>query len=99
MSQIPPHIHCEAIIQDIIQQYEVYGERGEVAIIQAAYDYAQKAHTGIFRKSGDPYIIHPLSAAQELMILQPDSTTIIATLLHDIVSHGSAQYDEIGKLF
>jgi len=87
MSQTPPHIDCEVMIQDIIRRYEAYGERGEVAKIQAAYDYAQKAHTGVFRKSGDPYIIHPLSAAQELMILQPDSTTIIATLLHDTVSH------------
>jgi len=99
MSQIPPHIDCEAIIQDIIQRYEVYGERREVAKILAAYEYAQKAHTGVFRKSGNPYIVHPLLSAQELMILQPDSTTIIATLLHDTISHGSAHLDEINKLF
>ncbi len=51
MSQTPPHIDCEVIIQDIIRRYEAYGERGEAVKIQAAHDYAQKAHTGIFRKS------------------------------------------------
>jgi len=51
MSQTPPYIDCEAIMQDIIQRYEVYGEKGEVAKIEAAYDYAQKAHAGVLRKS------------------------------------------------
>jgi GTP pyrophosphokinase len=86
-SSTASHTDLDAILRDIIHRYEMYGEEGKVDQILAAYEYAQKAHTGILRKSGDPYIVHPLSATQELMILQPDSTTIIATLLHDTVSH------------
>lgn len=99
MPQTPQHIDHRAMMQDIISQYEKYGERGEVERIQAAYEYAQKAHAGVLRKSGDAYIAHPVAAAQELIILQPDSTTIIATLLHDVVSHGASSYTEIGTLF
>ncbi|MFA6080611.1 MAG: RelA/SpoT family protein [Candidatus Gracilibacteria bacterium] len=98
-SSTASHTDLDAILRDIIHRYEMYGEEGKVDQILAAYEYAQKAHTGILRKSGDPYIVHPLSATQELMILQPDSTTIIATLLHDTVSHGHASYEEIQKHF
>lgn len=51
MPQTPVHIDNEVMIKDILQRYETYGEGGEAAKIQAAYDYAQKAHAGIFRKS------------------------------------------------
>ncbi len=93
------HTHPEEILHEIIQSYTVYGDTSEIPRIQAAYEYATHAHKGILRKSGDNYIVHPVSAAQELMILQPDSTTIIATLLHDVVSHGHGSYEEIGALF
>ena len=93
------HTHPEEILHEIIQSYTVYGDTSEIPRIQVAYEYATHAHKGILRKSGDNYIVHPVSAAQELMILQPDSTTIIATLLHDVVSHGHGSYEEIGALF
>jgi GTP pyrophosphokinase len=86
-------------MQDIVKQYQSYGEEGEVVTIQSAYDYAKKAHTGVLRKSGDQYLVHPVASVQELMTLQPDSTTIIATLLHDVVSHGTGSYKEIKTLF
>jgi GTP pyrophosphokinase len=93
------HTHLEEILREIIQGYMAHGDTSEISRIQAAYEYAESAHKGILRKSGDNYIVHPVSAAQELMILQPDSTTIIATLLHDVVSHGHGSYEEIGALF
>lgn len=94
-----PHIDHRTMMHDIIRSYEQYGEKDDIKKIEEAYEYAGKAHAGVLRKSGDAYIAHPVAAAQELMILQPDSTTIIATLLHDVVSHGESSYAEIGTRF
>ncbi len=93
------HIDAQATMDDILSRYEKYGDITALPQIQSAYEYAGKAHAGVLRKSGDAYIAHPVAAAQELMILQPDSTTIIATLLHDVVSHGNSSYEEIESHF
>jgi len=93
------HTPQQDIFEDIIQKYSTYGDESEIKKIYAAYEHAKDAHKGVLRKSGDDYIIHPISAAKELMVLQPDSTTIIATLLHDVVSHGASSYEEIEKIF
>lgn len=75
-----------------------YGE-DEKNLIQKAYEYALKSHEGIKRKSGEPYIHHPLLATQELMVIEPDLTTIVATILHDTVSDGTGDFEEIGRIF
>lgn len=91
-------VDIDEIIRDIIQRYETYGiEKSE--IIQRAYEYARKAHEKHTRKSGDPYIYHPVAVAEELMIIEPDMTTIVAALLHDTISDGTATLDEIETLF
>lgn len=87
-----------AIIWDIKKHYLSYGE-DEKNLIQKAYEYALKSHEWKKRKSWDPYIYHPLSATQELMVIEPDLTTILATILHDTVSDGIGTFDEIEKLF
>lgn len=87
-----------AIIWDIKKHYLSYGE-DEKNLIQKAYEYALKSHEGIKRKSGEPYIHHPLLATQELMVIEPDLTTIIATILHDTVSDGTGDFEEIGRIF
>ena len=91
-------IDTDAQIRAIITSYKKYSHGGE-EVIQNAYKYAQKAHLGRVRKSGDPYITHPVSAASELMVIEPDLTTLVATLLHDTVSDGSGTLSEIEKLF
>jgi GTP diphosphokinase / guanosine-3',5'-bis(diphosphate) 3'-diphosphatase len=91
-------LDTDALIHDIITQYEKYGKGGSDTI-QKAYEYAKKCHANHTRKSGEPYINHPVSATNELMVIQPDVTTIVATLLHDVVSDGSGDLAEIGKLF
>ena len=54
-------------------------------LLQRAYDIAEAAHPGQFRKSGDPYITHPLAVATILAELGMDTTTLVAALLHDTV--------------
>ena len=59
--------------------------RNERALIERAYERAQTAHAGQYRKSGQPYIVHCVSVAQILAQMGMDATTIAAALLHDVV--------------
>ena len=59
--------------------------KADLALLQRAYDVAEAAHAGQKRKSGDPYITHPLAVATILAGLGMDTTTLVAALLHDTV--------------
>ena len=59
--------------------------KADLALLQRAYDVAEAAHATQKRKSGDPYITHPLAVATILAGLGMDTTTLIAALLHDTV--------------
>jgi len=67
--------------------------------IQDAYKFALNKHKGQFRKSGEPYIVHPLDVAFILSELRTDPTTIMSGLLHDVIEDTSATYDEVKELF
>jgi (p)ppGpp synthase/HD superfamily hydrolase len=64
-----------------------------------AYIYARDAHEGQMRKSGDPYIIHPVEATVILMSLEPDIHTIQACLLHDVIEDTPKTKDDIFEAF
>jgi len=64
-----------------------------------AYDFARLAHSGQTRKSGEPYLVHPVTVAGTLASWNLDTTAIIAGLLHDTVEEGSAQAGDIQKAF
>lgn len=69
-------------LQDIIVNYL---QEHEVKLIQSAYLFAKNAHQGQFRKTGEPYIIHPVAAAVILAKMKLDCKTIVATILHDVL--------------
>ncbi len=71
--------------EDIIEQVTNAGGDGGRALVERAYECAQKAHKGQFRRSGHPYIIHCLAVAGILSDLNCDPTTIAAAFLHDVV--------------
>ena len=86
-------------IEDIIElQKKNYGTCNE-KIIRKAYDYALKLHKDQSRKSGEPYIIHPLNVACILSNLELDDETICAALLHDVVEDTPITIEEIEKEF
>jgi len=60
-----------------------------------AYHFAKKAHAGQKRRSGEPYIIHPLAVAYNLLSLDPDEDTIIASLLHDVLEDTNVKPETI----
>ena len=89
------------------EQYELlektvraYNPAADFAGIRAAYEYAEKAHSAQKRKSGEPYIIHPLAVAQIVaQELKLDSESIQAALLHDVIEDTPATHAEVSKLF
>lgn len=66
---------------DFIKDYPVYAND---KLIEKAFDIAEKAHEGQKRKSGEPYIIHPVSVARILADLKLDGVSICAAMLHDV---------------
>lgn len=67
--------------------------------IERAYQFAKTAHEGQLRKSGEPYILHPVHAAIILVELGMDTDTIVAALLHDVVEDTTATVEDIRKNF
>ena len=68
-------------------------------LIKKAYKYIKDKHEGQVRKSGEPYIVHPLSVADLLADMDMDVTTVVAGLLHDVIEDTEATYEEIRDLF
>jgi GTP pyrophosphokinase len=71
----------------------------DLALLQQAYDVAEERHDGQKRKSGDPYITHPLAVATILAELGMDTTTLVAALLHDTVEDTGYLLEELGADF
>jgi GTP pyrophosphokinase len=71
----------------------------DVAQLKAAYSFGQGAHLGQFRKSGEPYISHPLAVARILSGLHLDAPTLTAALLHDVVEDTHISKEEISERF
>src|SRR3954453_3555448 len=69
--------------------------KADLALLQRAYDVAEAAHANQKRKSGDPYITHPLAVATILAGLGMDTTTLVAALLHDTVEDTGATLEAI----
>ena len=71
----------------------------DVAQLKVAYSFGQGAHSGQFRKSGEPYISHPLAVARILSGLHLDAPTLTAALLHDVVEDTHISKEEISERF
>ncbi len=69
----------------LIQRVQKYHPSDDISMIEKAYQLAAEAHKDQFRKSGEPYIIHPLNVAIILADLELDKETIVAGILHDVV--------------
>ncbi len=86
-------------IDMILEKVRSYQADADLAKIKKAYAYAEKAHRGQVRISGDAYIIHPLNVAYILTGLHLDDETICAALLHDVVEDTCATLEEMDAEF
>ena len=91
----------------VLEQYDnlektvrSYNPSADFAQIRAAFEFAQEAHKDQKRKSGEPYIIHPLAVAQIVAEeLRLDSESIMAALLHDVIEDTGATHEDVARIF
>ena len=86
-------------INEILDKTAVYLTEQEQAIITKAYVFSAAAHAGQVRLSGEPYLSHPLEAANILADMRLDAASIASGLLHDTVEDTKATVDELEELF
>ena len=87
-------IKLDEVISAVEERYPEDGDR-----IRKAYKFICEKHRGQLRKSGEPYVVHPVNVAKILSDLNMDSTTVLAGLLHDTLEDTETTYEEIRELF
>jgi len=85
--------------EQLIDRIKAYQPSVDSDLIQRAYDFSYRMHAGQTRKSGQPYIVHPVSVAGILADLRLDAASVCAGLLHDVVEDTLATSDELTKEF
>src|SRR5712692_6785555 len=86
-------------LNDILQRVVAYHPDPDLDIIKKAYVYSAKVHQGQVRRSGEPYLIHPLEVAGILGDLKLDEASILTGLLHDTREDTLAKPEELKELF
>jgi guanosine-3',5'-bis(diphosphate) 3'-pyrophosphohydrolase len=84
---------------DILEKVSSYISEKEVLVLQKAYVFAGKAHKGQVRRSGEPYLSHPLEVTDFLADRKLDKTTLVAALLHDVLEDTDATAAEVRDNF
>ena len=86
-------------LNDILTRVSSYHPDPDLDIIKKAYVYSAKVHQGQMRKSGEPYLVHPLEVAGILADLKLDEASIVTGLLHDTIEDTLATLEELRELF
>lgn len=93
------HLSPEELYRDLISRVQKYHPSDDISLIEKAYKLADEAHKTQVRKSGEPYIVHPLCVSIILADLEMDKETIAAGLLHDVVEDTIYTSEEIEEMF
>jgi len=99
LSRLPGASRRDHGVRRLVETLETYLPDDQVKKILAAYEFGATSHDGQTRKSGEPYITHPVAVAQELGEMHLDSEAICAAILHDVVEDTSATLEEIESRF
>ncbi len=94
-----PAKHATATIDTICNTILSYYPEAKLDLVRKAYDFADHAHKGQMRSSGDPYVIHPMDVAQTLAELRLDIPSVVTGLLHDTVEDTHATLEIVEKEF
>src|SRR6266540_1257427 len=86
-------------LNDILKKVSAYHADADLDLIKKAYVYSAKVHQGQIRKSGEPYLVHPLEVAGILAEMRLDEASIVTGLLHDTIEDTLATRAEIDELF
>lgn len=85
--------------EQVFEKASTYLSDEDIDFIKKAYIFAKKAHEGQFRKSGEPYIIHPIQVAGILVELEMDPATIAGGFLHDVVEDTDITFEDLREAF
>jgi len=86
-------------IDDILRSFSERHGGDDTTLIQRAYIYASRKHEGQNRRSGEPYVVHPVAVAKIVADMGLDAASICAALLHDTIEDTDASRDELTELF
>lgn len=89
----------DVTIEDVLDKMKKNNKKSDLKLIRRAYDFAKEKHGDQLRKSGEPYIIHPVQVAYILAGLELDDATICAALLHDVAEDTEVTIKDIAKEF
>lgn len=87
------------VLGPLISVHRRFHPRADLALLNRAYTTAEKLHEGVKRKSGEPYITHPLAVATIAAEIGMDTTTVVAALLHDTVEDTDYSLEELSRDF
>ena len=97
---LPSEVRPEIVTwEKLVEAIKASGKAYNMAMIEKAYDLANDAHKGVCRRSGEPYICHPLAVARLVLDLGMDTESIAAALMHDVAEDTPVTIDEIRQKF
>jgi RelA/SpoT family (p)ppGpp synthetase len=99
LSRLPGAARRDNGVRKLVDTLESYLPKEQIGTILAAYQFGAEHHEGQSRKSGEPYITHPVAVAQELAEMHLDAEAICAAILHDVVEDTEASLDQIREKF
>ncbi|MEG2053791.1 MAG: bifunctional (p)ppGpp synthetase/guanosine-3',5'-bis(diphosphate) 3'-pyrophosphohydrolase, partial [Oscillospiraceae bacterium] len=88
-----------ATIEQLMDLLKQSNRNYDIELIQKAYDVAEKAHSGQLRRSGEPFVSHPVAVAKLLLDMGLDTESLCAALLHDVVEDTDVQIEEVTRIF
>ena len=86
-------------IHTLAKRLKSYLSKEQVTQVVRAYEFAERAHDGQYRRSGDPYITHPLAVANILTDMHMDHQSLMAAILHDVIEDTPASKEELARQF
>lgn len=86
-------------MEQLLEKASTYMKEQDLERIREAYAYADEAHRGQLRKSGEPYILHPVAVAEIMVQMQMDVVTVEAALLHDVVEDTTVTVEDVRSKF
>ncbi len=99
LAKLPGASRRDYGLRHLIETLESYLSGEQIESIMRAYEFGAEAHKGQTRKTGEPYITHPVAVAQELADMRLDSQAIKAAILHDVVEDTPASISDIEEQF
>ncbi|HEY3998638.1 MAG TPA: bifunctional (p)ppGpp synthetase/guanosine-3',5'-bis(diphosphate) 3'-pyrophosphohydrolase, partial [Candidatus Xenobia bacterium] len=98
-SAAPPDVNPPAMFEELLSRVSEYNPTANLELLRKAYRVASEAHGAQTRKSGEPYIVHPIEVARILTVLRMDTASVAAALLHDTVEDTALTIDQTRDMF